>query len=233
MHDAQSLRECGIRSQARSATARRHKICSLRGRVFPLWSIIALGAAILIVALLFHGAATLSAHRVGRLVLLVGLVGLPLLVSLGGLSQGVAESSRTRFCLSCHEMQDHGKSLFVDDRHALAAAHYQSRLIDRDTICFSCHTDYALFGDFKAKLNGLRHVWAHYVAGVPQKIALYRPYENANCLHCHEDSRRFLEAPPHKAVLAQVSSGALSCLGCHRPTHDLDKVRERRFWQAD
>ena len=54
-------------------------------------------------------------------------------------------------------------------RQALTAVHYQNRLVDRETVCYSCHKDYAMFGDVKAKLNGLRHVWAHYIAGVPQK----------------------------------------------------------------
>ena len=63
-------------------------------------------------------------------------------------------------------MQRHGKSLFADNKQALAAVHYQNREVDRDTVCYSCHKDYALFGDVTAKMNGLRHVWAHYVAGV-------------------------------------------------------------------
>ena len=104
-------------------------------------------------------------------------------------------------------MQRHGKSLFVDDKHALAAVHYQNRLVERDSICYSCHKDYALFGDVKAKLNGLRHVWAHYVAGVPASLALYQPYPNANCLHCHDDARRFVEHPPHRPVIDALQSG--------------------------
>ena len=70
-------------------------------------------------------------------------------------------------------MQRHGKSLFADNRQALAATHYQNRLVERETICYSCHKDYAMFGDVTAKLNGLRHVWAHYVGrGAGQDRAL-------------------------------------------------------------
>ena len=200
--------------------------------MLPVPVILALAAGIGIVALLFFGAGILAGHTVGRLVLLVGLLALPLLLSAANFSYGVHQSSRTQFCLSCHEMQDHGKSLFVDSKQALAAFHYQNRLVDRDTVCYSCHKDYAMFGDVKAKLNGLRHVWAHYVAGVPKKIELYQPYPNSNCLHCHDDMRRFVEGPAHKPVLSALYAGTTSCLSCHRVAHDMAKVEAGDFWQA-
>jgi len=200
--------------------------------MLPVQLIVALIAGIAILALLFAGARSLSAHTVGRVVLLVGLLGLPLLLSAGNFSFGVHESSTTHFCLSCHEMQRHGKSLFADNRQALAAVHYQNRLVDRETICYSCHKDYALFGDVTAKLNGLRHVWAHYVAGVPEKIALYKPYPNSNCLHCHDDSRRFVDGVAHRPLLSALYAGTTSCLSCHRTVHDMAKVDAGELWQA-
>jgi cytochrome c-type protein NapC len=200
--------------------------------MLPLPIIVALAAGLLIVALLFFGTGALSGHTIGRLVLLVGVVALPVLLTAGNLSYGVAESSQTRFCLSCHEMQRHGQSLFADDKHALAAVHYQNRLIERDTVCYSCHKDYALFGDARAKLNGLRHVWAHYVTGAPEKLALYEPYPNANCLHCHDDGRRFREQPAHAPVMDAALAGTTSCLSCHQVTHDMKKVDARDLWLA-
>lgn len=200
--------------------------------MLPPSLIIALVVGIAVVGLLFFGAGALAGHTIGRIVLLVGLVALPVLLSVGNISYGVSESSTTRFCLSCHEMQRHGKSLFADDKQALAAAHYQNRLVDRETVCYSCHKDYALFGDVKAKLNGLRHVWAHYVSGPPAKIALYQPYPNSNCLHCHDDSRRFVEAPAHQPSLAALYAGSTSCLSCHRVAHDMAKTDADQLWQA-
>jgi hypothetical protein len=58
----------------------------------------------------------LARARWGKVALLIAVALLPLSVSFAGLKAGVAESSRTRFCLSCHEMQNHGKSLFADNR---------------------------------------------------------------------------------------------------------------------
>jgi cytochrome c-type protein NapC len=200
--------------------------------MLPVQLIVALLAGIAIVALLYVGARSLAGQTVGRVVLLVGLVALPLLLSVGNISYGFHQSSTTAFCLSCHEMRDHGKSLFVDSRQALAAVHYQNRAIDRETACYSCHKDYAMFGDVTAKLNGLRHVWAHYIAGVPKKIELYHPYPNSNCLHCHDDMRRFVDAPAHKPVLGALYAGTTSCLSCHRIAHDMAKVNAGDFWQA-
>ncbi len=200
--------------------------------MLPLQLIVALVSGLAIVALLFWGARSLVSQTTGRVVLLVGVVALPLLLSVGNISYGVHQSSTTAFCLSCHEMRDHGKSLFVDNRQALAAVHYQNRFVDRETVCYSCHKDYAMFGDVTAKLNGLRHVWAHYIAGVPRKIELYRPYPNSNCLHCHDDMRRFVEAPPHRPILSALYAGTTSCLSCHRVAHDMAKVEAGELWQA-
>ena len=200
--------------------------------MLPVPLIVAMVAGVAIVALLLFGAGTLAANTIGRLVLLVGLVALPLLLSVGNISYGVRESSTTHFCLSCHEMQRHGKSLFADNRQALAAVHYQNRLVDREAVCYSCHKDYAMFGDVKAKLNGLRHVWAHYVAGVPKKIELYHPYPNSNCLHCHDDARRFVDGVAHRPIVNQLYDGSTSCLSCHQVAHDMAKVDAGELWQA-
>jgi cytochrome c-type protein NapC len=200
--------------------------------VLPLPIVIALAVGLLVVGLAYLGVPALARTSAGHVALLVGVVVLPLLLSVGNLSYGFHESSQTRFCLSCHEMQRHGQSLFVDDKRALAATHYQNRAIDRDTVCYSCHTDYALFGDVRAKVNGLRHVWAHYVTGAPEKLALYQPYANANCLHCHDDARRFREQPAHAPVMDAITSGGTSCLSCHQVAHDMAKVAARQLWQA-
>ena len=121
--------------------------------MLPLPIVIALAVGVALLAMSYFGGPALAKARAGRLALLVAVVVLPLLLSVGNLSYGFHESSQTTFCLSCHEMQRHGQSLFVDDKHALAAIHYQNRFIDRETVCYSCHKDYALFGDVRAKLN--------------------------------------------------------------------------------
>lgn len=173
-----------------------------------------------------------SLSHAGRVIVLVTVALLPLGISAAGLTVQLRTSSQTTFCLSCHPMQEYGRTLFADNRKALSAVHYQDRLISRENTCFACHTDYAMFGDFKAKLNGLRHVWVQYLGKVPAKIELYQPYPNRNCLHCHEDARRYIEAPPHQPFLAEMASNNRSCLQCHAVAHDRKSVAEGHFWQA-
>jgi cytochrome c-type protein NapC len=201
--------------------------------MLELSSLLLLLAAIAGVLLVWFGLEPLRQTGWGRrAVLLCGGL-LPLVASAATMSAGVTESSRTRFCLSCHEMQDYGKSLFVDNPQALSAVHYQKRLVDRDGTCYACHTDYAMFGDVKAKMNGLKHVWVHYFGKVPERLALYQPYPNYNCLHCHDDARGYLEAEAHRPVARELRDGSVSCLKCHNVGHDLAGAAEGRLWQAE
>ena len=194
--------------------------------------VVSLAGAIGLLAAIAFSSSNLIANQAGRWLLLFSVALAPLTLIGAGVTVGVHESSRTSFCMSCHEMDAYGQSLFVDNPQALSAVHYQKRLIDRDSTCFSCHTDYAMFGDEKAKLNGLRHVWVHYFGTAPAKIALYQPYPNHNCLHCHDDARNYLEKAPHLANRAALQSGSLSCLSCHAVFHDLAGVTAGHFWVA-
>ncbi|MEZ4272596.1 MAG: NapC/NirT family cytochrome c [Myxococcota bacterium] len=106
-------------------------------------------------------------------------------------------SSETRFCLSCHEMGPYGQSMHVDDDELLVAAHFQNRRVPQDTACYTCHRDYAMFGTINTKLNGLKHVYKHFTGQIPEKMELYNPYSNNNCLHCHEGARSFEESKNH------------------------------------
>src|SRR6185369_12872402 len=74
--------------------------------MLPVQLIVALLAGLAIVVLLYVGARSLAGQTTGRVVLLVGLVALPLLLSAGNISYGFHQSSTTNFCLSCHEMRD-------------------------------------------------------------------------------------------------------------------------------
>ena len=60
-------------------------------------------------------------------------------------------------------------------------------------------TNYAMFGGFKAKLNGLHHVYVQYFGkSTTILFRLYEPYNNRECLHCHLGARSFeIGALPH------------------------------------
>lgn len=197
-------------------------------RFFAVTSVL-LAIATTLVLLAFHR--RLIVRHAGRIALALGALALPGLAILGSAGHAYTVSSSTEFCLQCHEMRDYGKSLFVDDRGSMPAVHYQKRLIERERTCFDCHTNYAMFGDVQAKMNGLRHVWVHFLGDVPATFELYEPYPNSNCLHCHEDARAFLEAGAHRGKFEAMAADELSCLTCHRG-HDHDKARQGPYWQG-
>ncbi len=134
---------------------------------------------------------SITASRGGKILAFVSLFVFPVLGGSMGISQHVERSKTTQFCTSCHVMQDYGKSLRIDDPSFLPAAHFQNNRVARDTACYTCHTDYAMYGDFRAKLRGLRHVYIQYLGKVSNKVELYNPYNNRECLHCHAGARTF------------------------------------------
>ena len=136
-------------------------------------------------------------------------------------------------------MEPYGKSLRVDDTFHLAAAHYQNHRVPADEACYTCHTNYAMFGTIKAKVGGLRHIYVYYLGHPPKPadIKLYEPYNNRECLHCHAGARSFEEGAVHAAdpaLLPDVKSGKVSCLssGCHQVVHDVASLGEQKFWKG-
>jgi cytochrome c-type protein NapC len=119
----------------------------------------------------------------------------------------------------------------VDDAAWLPAQHYQNHRVSRDQACFTCHTNYTLFGDAQAKLRGLRHVYVYYIGHIPGKIELYEPYQNRECLHCHAGARSFEESDLHKDIRAELDSNATSCLECHDAVHNVGELAEKPLWQ--
>jgi hypothetical protein len=133
-------------------------------------------------------------------------------------------------------MEPYGKSLHVDDSTYIPAAHYQNGRIPRDQACYTCHTDYVLYGTALAKMRGFRHVYVQYFGHVTLPIKLYTPYSNRECLHCHEGSRSFEEGVVHSAdpsVMAAIKADKLSCIGsgCHSTIHNVAHLGEVKFWE--
>jgi len=126
------------------------------------------------------------------------------------------------FCASCHIMQP-----FHDDLHelksdGLAAKHFQNNWVPKGA-CYSCHSDYGAFGTVKAKMAGMRHVWAFYVKGQKSDPKLIGTYNNQNCLQCHGgDNRRYKAEPAHVDNAAEIEANETSCIECHNPMHNTD-----------
>jgi hypothetical protein len=75
------------------------------------------------------------------------------------------------------------------------------------------------FGPISAKVKGMRHVLAYYLAPERRAIELYQPFPNPNCLHCHSEARGVRENPVHEAAAAEIASGETQCGECHEPIH--------------
>jgi cytochrome c-type protein NapC len=152
---------------------------------------------------------------------LLGVLGLlPVFVILFGTGVSYQKSKSVNFCASCHIMDSRIRDMKDPQSESLAALHYKNRYI-LENQCFTCHTGYALFGDEKAKMVGLKHVYDMYTKTIKEPLQLYQPYDTANCLHCHGESQKFLGAPTHQDIMADLKSGALSCLECHGPAHNV------------
>jgi cytochrome c-type protein NapC len=173
--------------------------------------------------------------RGGKVLAFLALFVLPLLAMTGGLGKHVERSKTTEFCISCHAMTDHGRSLHIDDPRYLPAAHWQNGRVPRETACFTCHTNYTMYGDYKAKLHGLKHVWVQYMGKKPGELHLYEPYNNRECLHCHAGTRTYTEESAHQASdvgLARLEANQVSCLksGCHDKVHAVNQLSTLKLW---
>ena len=173
----------------------------------------------------------LTAARGGKVLAFLALLVLPLAMTALGLSSHMERSKSTEFCLSCHVMEPYGKSLRVDDAAFVPASHFQNNRVPPDRACFTCHTDYTMFGDAKAKLRGLRHVYVNYLAGPPEKIALYEPYNNRECLHCHAGARSFEESELHVDIRDELGANRTSCLECHDMAHEVAELAGKPLWK--
>jgi cytochrome c-type protein NapC len=175
----------------------------------------------------------ITRHMGGRAIAFLAMFLLPVLALAGAANNHMERSKTTTFCISCHEMQPYFDSLHIDEGRHLPAVHYQNRTIPRDKACFTCHTQYTMFGDIKAKLNGLKHLWVHYMGTIPDKIELYEPYNDRECLHCHAGSRVFEELPEHVKVRDKLKDGALRCFSCHFQAHDIEGQHRLPHWTPE
>src|SRR5580658_8130064 len=152
---------------------------------------------------------SLIARREGKVLGLLAFIVLPVVAASIGASEHLENSKQTQFCLSCHIMEPWGKSLYVDDPSHIPAAHFQNHRIAPDEACYTCHSDYAMYGAIHTKLEGMHHVYVEYLGHPMNPIHLYHPYENAQCLHCHLGARSFEADPLHIAVMGDLKSEKL------------------------
>lgn len=181
-------------------------------------SIAAAIASLLIVFLLMFAQRRLS-ENVVKLLSLGGLVLLPLACLGMGNVVGMAQAKKVEFCGSCHLTM----AVFVNDMknpdsQTLASLHYRNRWIP-DAQCYGCHASYGMFGDVKAKMKGLNDVYKYYTHTYKIPIQTHEPYQNAECLKCHENAPKFVHQEAHAELLPQIRSEEFRCIDCHGPAH--------------
>lgn len=176
---------------------------------------------------------SLIARREGKILGLLAFIVLPVVAASIGASEHLENSKQTQFCLSCHIMEPWGKSLYVDDPSHIPAAHFQNHRIAPDEACYTCHSDYGMYGTIRTKLEGMHHVYVEYLGHPMNPIHLYQPYENAQCLHCHLGARSFEADPLHIAIMGDLKSEQLSCIssGCHDTIHNVSTLGQAKFWE--
>jgi len=191
--------------------------------------LIAISALLL---LLFLLRPSLTSGSGGRALAFIGLFLLPALaLGLGGVVH-LEPSKTTEFCLSCHEMEPYGESLWLADTDYLPAGHVQNRRVPQEVSCYSCHTDYTMYGDGAAKWRGVRHLWVHYAGPIPETIELYAPFKNRECLACHGGARTFEEGEIHLDVREDLATEEMSCLECHDLGHAIADLPDLERWSA-
>ena len=181
-----------------------------------------------------------TATRAGKILAFGVLFFLPVFALAIGVDNEMERSKSTAFCLSCHIMESYGKSLHIDDPSYLAAAHFQNHRVPADQACYTCHANYAMFGTFKAKMGGLRHLYVYYLKKMPlpEDIKLHEPFNNRECLHCHLGARSFEQGATHNAdpdTLPAVKANKLSCIssGCHEVVHNVGRWGDKvKFWDG-
>ena len=203
----------------------------------PLLITLTLIALSIALALLVGFRKSISQTREGKMLAFVALLILPVVSVWGGFDAHLDRAESTQFCLSCHVMTEYGQSLHYEDKSYIPSVHYANSYVPRDHACYTCHTDYAMFGAVKAKFNGLHHIFVQYFGTVPkpEDIKLYKPFPNATCLHCHLGARKFEEVNGHHKtsdMLDKVKSGKLSCIssGCHETLHEVGDLKDAKFW---
>ena len=152
------------------------------------------------------------------------VVVLPTVVAFLATAHGMSESMKTEACGACHIMDGHFADLRNPKSDSLAAVHYKNRYI-QENHCYTCHSDYGMFGSMSAKLEGFGHVVHNTTGHYPKPIKIAHPYSNLRCLNCHAGSQKFL-TKHEPDELAKLAANKDSCLDCHGPAHTPAETKE-------
>jgi mono/diheme cytochrome c family protein len=196
--------------------------------------VIALIVLTIMLAGVFLVRPSITAGATGKVLAFVGLCVLPALCIGTGMSFHMQRSQQTAYCISCHSMETHGESLHLEGTQYIPAQHFQNHLVPPDAACYTCHTDYTMYGPLKDKLKGLTYLYMEYVSTPPKTIHIDGKYSNLQCLHCHQGARNFEEHLNQMPPIGELTTNGMSCLssGCHDMIHNASEVGHLKMWNA-
>jgi nitrate/TMAO reductase-like tetraheme cytochrome c subunit len=160
--------------------------------------------------------------RTSKAMLFGAILVLPVIVVFLATAHGMDESMSVDACGACHAMEGHVADLRNPKSDSLAAIHYKNRFIQANQ-CYTCHSDYGMFGTVSAKMEGLGHVYHNITDSYEKPIKIRRPYSNVRCFGCHFGAQNFL-AKHDKDEIPNLVSGKDSCLDCHGPAHHVEET---------
>ncbi len=168
----------------------------------------------------------------GKIIAFLAFFIFPALVFLIGMNIHFENSKKIEFCNSCHVMEPWVKSMMIENSNYIPAVHYQNNLVPKEKACYTCHKTYTMFGDIEAKLSGIGHLFKYTFGLVPDKIEMSRPYNNRECLHCHDGARSFVENVLHTSMIDDIKNNSISCIDCHNLLHEIEDLDNQEFWQG-
>ena len=192
--------------------------------------LIALIVLTIVLAGVFLVRPSITVGATGKILAFVGLCVLPALCIGTGMSFHMQRSQQTAYCISCHSMETHGQSLYVLNANYIPAQHFQNHLVPPDKACYTCHTDYTMYGPLKDKLKGLKYLYMEYVSTPPKTIHLDRHVQQlaVPALPCGHP--RALRQIPATRRLWVRSTNQISCISCHNTIHNASEVDHLKMW---
>jgi len=196
--------------------------------------VIALVVLTVVLAGVFLVRPSITVGATGKILAFVSLCVLPVLCISAGMSFHMQRSQQTSSCISCHSMASHGQSLHLEDPKYIPAQHFQNHFVPPDQVCYTCHTDYTIYGPWKSRIDGLRYVYMTYFGTVPTTIHYRGKYSNLQCLYCHSGARDFEEHLSQMPPIGELTSNRISCLssGCHDMIHNASEVSHLKMWNG-
>lgn len=142
-------------------------------------------------------------------------------VTVGGYT--MEETSKTEFCLSCHEMSRYSFEL----KRSPHAVDKDKKPIE----CRQCHLPLNMGPSYLAAKSylGAKDLAVHYFGDTSDmdrlklQMAARRFVPDENCLACHQDLGKTVKGEPigpegkkaHDSWLGKDGSGRRTCVGCH------------------